>query len=260
VRLETENLAKRFGGVDALVDVSLDFPSGTTTAIIGPNGAGKSTLFNVVAGYLPPDSGEVYLWPDHSNALEARERITQLPPHLLARKGLGILFQDVRVFEGLTALENVAVSYRGQRDEQPLFGLLRPHSAAQIEKTAREKAHEYLDFVGLSDKMHLWAGQLSYGQQKLVALARLLATEAQVLLLDEPTAGVHPEMVDRILGLIRKLTDGDGRTVVMIEHNLNVVRSVGDWVYLMAAGRIEVFGKPGEVLRDRTLLEVFPTL
>ncbi len=205
MRVETDNLNKRFGGVVALEEVTMDFSPSTVTAIIGPNGAGKTTLFNVMAGFLKPDSGSVNLMSD-------------------------------------------------QADSGP------KHSQGREEKDVMEKSGCLLEYVGLSDKSHLLAEQLSYGQQKLVALARLLAGDARVLLLDEPTSGVHPDMIDKLLDLIQRLADDDGRTVVMIEHNLNVVKRVGDWVYLMAGGRIEVFGKAQEVLRDSTLQEIFPTL
>ena len=257
--LETENLAKRFGGVQALTDVSLEFLPQSITAIIGPNGAGKSTLFNVIAGYVSPDSGDVFVSYSDESRAATREGITRMSPHLRVTKGIGVLFQDVRVFQRLTALENVATGFTGQKDEQPLYGLFRPRIAARLERDVRERALKHLEFVGLAEKAQLWAGQLSYGQQKLVALARLLATDARVLLLDEPTSGVHPDMIDSLLDLIRRLA-AEGRTVVMIEHNLGVVRKVGDWVYLMAAGQVEVFGKPAEVLRDSTVQEVFPTL
>ena len=261
MRVETDSLNKRFGGVVALDDVTLDFPAGSVTAIIGPNGAGKTTLFNVMAGFLKPDSGSVSLIPNgDNNSGNAKTDILGLPPYEIALRGVGVLFQDIRIFEKLTALENVAVGAKAQPGENPLNCFFRPSRVAMREKEVMEKARCYLDYVGLTDKAHLWAKQLSYGQQKLMAIARLLAGDAKVLLLDEPTSGVHPDMIEKLLDLIQQLADNDGHVVIMIEHNLNVVKRVGDWVYLMARGRIEVFGKPDEVLRDATLMEVFPTL
>ena len=261
MHLETDSLNKHFGGVTALDDVTLDFPAGQVTAIIGPNGAGKTTLFNVIAGFLKPDSGSVFLVPNgDSGAANTKTDILGLKPNQIALRGIGVLFQDIRIFEKLTALENVAVGAKNQPGENPLNCFLSPACVASREKEVLETARHYLDYVGLADKAHLWAEQLSYGQQKLMAIARLLAGDAKVLLLDEPTSGVHPDMIEKLLGLIQQLADNDGRVVIMIEHNLNVVKRVGDWVYLMAGGRIEVFGKPEEVLRDVTLLEVFPTL
>jgi len=266
--LEVENLNKRFGGVVALDDVTLDFPAGSVTAIIGPNGAGKTTLFNVIAGFLKPDSGSVFFMPDNdeigaaATSAESRSGISLLglSPDEIARCGVGVLFQDIRVFEKLSALENVAVGAKTQPGENPLNCFFRPRLVASREKEVMEKAWYYLEYVGLIGKAHLLAEQLSYGQQKLVAIARLMAGDAKVLLLDEPTSGVHPDMIEKLLVLIQQLADNDGRVMIIIEHNLNVVKRLGDWVYLMAGGRIEVFGKPKEVLRDPMLLEAFPTL
>lgn len=259
--VETDNLNKLFGGIVALEDVTLDFAAGSVTAIIGPNGAGKTTLFNVIAGFLKPDSGSVFLVPNGDGESETgKTSILGLSPNEIALRGVGVLFQDIRIFEKLTALENVAVGAKAQPGENPLNCFFRPVQVARREEEVLEKARHYLDYVGLADKSHLWAEQLSYGQQKLMAIARLLAGDAKVLLLDEPTSGVHPDMIEKLLGLIQRLADNDGRVVIMIEHNLNVVKRVGDWVYLMAGGRIEVFGKPDEVLRDETLQKLFPTL
>jgi len=259
--MEIDSLNKRFGGVVALDDVTLDFPAGVVTAIIGPNGAGKTTLFNVIAGFLKPDSGSVALLPDSDTDGSGRRfDIIGLPPNLIALRGVGVLFQDIRIFKRLSGLENVAVGAKNQPGEKPLNCLFQPARVMAREKEVIEKARQYLDYVGLADKAHLWAEQLSYGQQKLVAIARLLAGDAKVLLLDEPTSGVDPDMVGKLLALIQRLADTDGRAVIIIEHNLNVVKRVGDWVYLMAGGCIEVFGKPEEVLRDSTLREMFPTL
>ncbi len=256
MRVETDNLNKRFGGVVALEEVTMDFSPSTVTAIIGPNGAGKTTLFNVMAGFLKPDSGSVNLMsdqadsgPKHSQDRNQATDIVGLAPHQIAARGIGV-----------SALENVAVGVKNQAGEKPVNCFFRRSVVRREEKDVMEKSGCLLEYVGLSDKSHLLAEQLSYGQQKLVALARLLAGDARVLLLDEPTSGVHPDMIDKLLDLIQRLADDDGRTVVMIEHNLNVVKRVGDWVYLMAGGRIEVFGKAQEVLRDSTLQEIFPTL
>ena len=173
---------------------------------------------------------------------------------------MGVLFQDVRVFKKLSGLENVAAAVKNQSGENPFNAIFRPNRVSVQEKDVLEKARQLLDYVGLSDKVRLPAEQLSYGQQKLVAIARLLAGDARVLLLDEPTSGVHPDMITTLLDLIQRLARVDGRVIIMIEHNLNVVKRVGDWVYLMAQGRVEVFGKPDEVLHATVLQESFPTL
>jgi branched-chain amino acid transport system permease protein len=255
--LETDNLNKHFGGVAALKDVSAVFPAGAVTAIIGPNGAGKTTLFNVMAGFVRPDSGSVKLADGDT---DAPIELTGFASHRIANQGIGVLFQDIRLFDGLSALDNVAVGAKAQAGENPLNCFFRAGGVRRQERDIIEKAREFLDYVGLTGKTHLNAEQLSYGQQKLVAIARLLAGDARILLLDEPTSGVHPDMIEKLLTLIQKLADHDGRAVIMIEHNLNVVERVGDWVFLMAAGAIEVFGPPKEVLRADSLKAAFPTL
>lgn len=257
--LEIENLTKHFGGAAALEDVSLEFPSGQVTTVIGPNGAGKTTLFNAIAGFIIPDTGTVSIFEENA-ASSAPIQLTGLRSHEIARHGVGVLFQDIRVFGTLSALENVAVGTPRQTGENPFIALFRPGAVLREERANFDAARAHLEFVGLADKAHLWAGNLSFGQQKLVAIARLLAADARILLLDEPTSGIHPDMIDTLLGLIERLAKEHGKAVVMVEHNLNVVRRSGDWVYLMARGRVEVFGKPSEVLRDESIKKNYPTL
>jgi len=268
MHIETDSLNVSFDGIVALDDVTVDFPAGSVTAIIGPNGAGKTTLFNVVAGFLQPDSGSVFLVREDelpqtsaiADSSSSRSDLVGLRSYEIALSGVGVLFQDVRTFQRLTALQNVAVGAKNQLGENPLNCLFRPKAVAAREKEVLETARQYLDYVGLTEKADVVAQHLSYGQQKLVAIARLLAGDARVLLLDEPTSGVDPSMIDRLLALIQELANNDHRAVVMIEHNLNVVKRVGDWVNLMDGGRIEVFGPPQEVLRDSALNEFFPSL
>lgn len=259
MHLETDSLNKHFGGVAALEDVSIEFPAGQVTAVIGPNGAGKTTLFNVMAGFVVPDSGVVRLIHDPDNSQNKIE-LTGLKPYEIARKGIGVLFQDVRVFNHLSALENVAVGARNQPGENPISALLGTSKMRAQETLNLKAAEEHLEFVGLADQAQLWAGNLSFGQQKLVAIARLLAADAEIMLLDEPTSGIHPDRIASLLQLIGQLASDRNKAIIMVEHNLNVVREIGDWVYLMSRGRVEVFGKPAEVLCDDSLRAHFPTL
>jgi ABC-type branched-subunit amino acid transport system ATPase component len=263
MRVETQNVTKRFGGVIGLDDVSVEFPSGSVTAVIGPNGAGKTTLFSVISGFQHPDSGSVLLFsegdPQGASGFVAKE-IAGRDPERIARDGLGILFQDVRVFKRLSALENVMIGFKRQQGESPLRCIAQPRKVRHDDRETNRKATGLLEFVGLEKKAALWAGNLSYGEQKLVGLARLLAADTRVLLLDEPTAGVHPLMATKLLSLVSRLAKEKGCAVAMIEHNLNVVRDTGNWVYLMAGGKIEVFGEPKEVLRDESLQRLYPTL
>lgn len=239
--IECKNLIKSFGGVRAVNDVSIAFDAGQVIALIGPNGAGKTTLFHLLTGMLRPDAGEV---------VYRRNRIDRLPPWKIAQLGIGRLFQDVRVFRKLTALENVLVAFREQRGENPLASLfLRPVVLRQ-EQEFLAQAQQHLDFVGLNQLKSSRAEELSFGQQKLLAIARLLAAGADVFLLDEPTAGVNPKMVRALLHIVKRLAR-EGKTVVVIEHNMSVVLEVADWVYFMDEGEIIAFGQPDEVLGDQ---------
>jgi neutral amino acid transport system ATP-binding protein len=238
--LECRGLTRAFGGVLAVDDVSATFEAGKVTALVGPNGAGKTTLFHLIAGALTPSSGEV---------LYRCRNLCGLSPWHIARLGVGRLFQDVRVFKRLSVLENVLVACREQRGEYPLGALVAWRRSRRDEERHTEMALRWLRLVDLVDSRQVPAGALSYGQQKLLAIVRLVAMEANVLLLDEPAAGLHPMLIERLLGVVRGLAR-EGRTVVVIEHNMTVVLQVADWVYFMEEGQIVAFGSPQEVLDD----------
>ena len=238
--LELKNVTKAFGGVRALDGMSLGFERGRITGLIGPNGAGKTTLFNLISGFLSPDRGEINY---------AGKSLKGLAPWAIARAGIGRLFQDVRVFGRMTALDNIMASFAGQKGESALLSIIARRMVFRQEERFAERARALLDFVGLAESATSLADDLSYGQQKLLAIARLLAADAEVLLLDEPTAGVNPHRVKALLDVVRHLAR-EGKTVVIIEHNLSVVIEVADWVYFMDEGRVASFGMPGEVLAD----------
>jgi branched-chain amino acid transport system permease protein len=245
--LVARGLQRHFGGIRAADDLSLTLSRGRVTALVGPNGAGKTTVFNLLTGFLEPSAGSV--------ALGGRE-ITRLAPWRTVRAGLARSFQDVRLFERMTVLDNVRVAIPGQPGERlgPLF--LAPGRVARAERTTLERALGYLAFVGLADKADEIAGNLAFGEQKLVALARLLATEADVLLLDEPASGVDHQWVGRILELIRRLARS-GKTICLVEHNLEAVTAVADHAYFMEAGHIVAEGRPDELMADRRLGEIY---
>lgn len=240
VTLECRGLTKSFGGVRAVDNVSAPFEAGKITALLGPNGAGKTTLFHLITGALEPNAGDV---------LYRGRSLKELPPWGIARLGVGRLFQDVRVFKRLSVMENVLVGFHDQSGEQPLLALLARPRVRRQEAERRRKALDLLNLVDLANHHSAPAEALSYGQQKLLAIARLLAGGADVLLLDEPTAGVHPVLIERLLKVISSLAQ-EGRTVIVIEHNMNVVLEIADWVYFMAEGQIVEFGTPQEVLDD----------
>jgi ABC-type branched-subunit amino acid transport system ATPase component len=244
--LRCQGLSKSFDGTRALAEVNIEFPPSGVIAIVGPNGAGKTTLLNLLTGFLVPESGRFFL--------DERE-LTRLAPHRIVRLGIARTFQDLRFIHLVSVLENVMFSRPYQTGEQLLRAFFRFGVAAE-EKRNREEAMRLLNFVGLADKTNELAGELSYGQQKLLTLACCLATEATILLLDEPVAGVHPEMVEKILGLLSELRDR-GKLIVFIEHDLAAVRRVADQVMVMDEGRIIAQGKPAEVLERPEIIEAY---
>jgi len=245
--LRAEGLSKSFGGITAARDLDLTLAPGKITALVGPNGAGKTTVFNLLTGFVIPDAGAVVL---HDTD------VTRLTPWKTVGRGLARSFQDVRLFEHMTVLDNVLAAIPGQPGERlgPLF--LAPRRVAAAERRNRDKASDYLAFVGLLGKAEEIAGSLAFGEQKLVALARLIATEADVLLLDEPASGIDLQWVHRMLDLIRRLA-ASGKTVCIVEHNLEVVTAIADRAYFMEAGRIIAEGRPEELMADRRLGEIY---
>ena len=246
--LYCQDLSRSFDGVHALRNVTFQFPSEGIIAIIGPNGAGKTTLINVLTGFVRPDSGRVSL----------RERdLTRLAPHKIARLGIARTFQDLRLISRLSVIDNVLVAAPNQKGERLLAALFRNGVAAE-EARNRDKAMSWLRFVGLAEQANELAGELSYGQQKLLTLGSCLATDARILLLDEPVAGVHPKIVEQILALLRQLRDL-GKLVIFIEHDLAAVRQVADLVIVMDDGKVIAQGKPSEVLDRPEIIEAYVT-
>jgi branched-chain amino acid transport system permease protein len=257
--LEVRHLSKRFGGILACRDLSLELKAGRIAALVGPNGAGKTTVFNLLTGALRADAGEVLL---------RGENIRGLSPDDIARKGMVRSFQNVRLFGRMSALDNVMLGVRhtvgdwrhwpsGTRGGENLGDLfLAPAVAVHTEKAARERAMEWLRLVGMGDAADVPAGALSYGQQKMTSFARLLATDAEVLLLDEPTSGVDARWVDSVLDLVVRMRDL-GKTVCIVEHSVHVVEKLADTVFFMELGHITAEGKIAELTSDRRLAEVY---
>ena len=238
--LELKHITKTFGGVHAVDSASLGFEQGKVTALIGPNGAGKTTVFNCISGFLTPDTGTVTYRGDDVTGLNAWQ---------IAQRGIGRLFQDVRLFYKMTVLDNVMAAFPDQQGERVWRSVFIRWKVNGQERVLTDRAVELLEFVGLSDKADSLGEDLSFGQQKLVALARLLAADADVLLLDEPVAGVNPGLAETLLATIRRLAV-QGKTVVVIEHNMNAVLDVADWAYFMDDGALTSSGLPQDVLAD----------
>jgi len=246
--LELRQVSKLFDGIKAVDGVSLSFERGKITGLIGPNGAGKTTLFHLITGFLRPDAGAIYY---------KGKRIDGWPSWRIASEGIGRLFQDVRVFKQLTVLENVLVAFQNQPDDKPWIAFLSLRWLRNLERENIEKAKYWIQFVGLEGMENVCAEELSYGQQKLLAIARLLAADAETLLLDEPTAGVNIKMIRVILDMIEKLVKEEKKTIVIIEHNMQVIRDVADWVYFMNEGKIISCGPPEEILENKEIRRIY---
>jgi ABC-type branched-subunit amino acid transport system ATPase component len=238
--IELSNVSKSFDGIKAVDNVSIGFDKSKITALIGPNGAGKTTVFNLISGFLRPDKGTILL---------GGRNIATDRPWRIASKGIGRLFQDVRVFDRMTVAQNVLAAFHHQSGENIWRAILTRRAIARQESDLGLETLRFLEFVGLAQKANDLAESLSYGQQKLLAIARLLAAGAQVFLLDEPTAGINPGMVSNILSVIKSLTV-QGKTVIVIEHNMNVILEIAHWIYFMDEGQVISFGLPRDVLGD----------
>jgi branched-chain amino acid transport system ATP-binding protein len=244
--LSCKDLVKYFDGSCALAGVTLGFPKSGIEAVVGPNGAGKTTLFNVLTGFIRADSGRFYL---------GQLDISRFPPHRIARLGIARTFQRVRVICQVTVLENVLMACPIQKGENAISAVLQLGVAFQ-EKQNREYAMQILNSLGLEKYMSCLAGELSYGQKKLLALACCLATEARTIILDEPVAGVHPALADVILDHLQQLRNKE-ILILFIEHDLNAVRQIADTVVVMDKGKIIGQGKPGELLERSEIAELF---
>lgn len=245
--LEVQGLSRSFGGLRAVDDFSMTLEKSKVTALVGPNGCGKTTAFNLMTGFLKPDQGRIFF---------QKKDITNLPASKMPHIGIVRSWQDVRNFQGMTVLDNVLIANQDQSGERLRRLFFTPWKVKKEEKGNLEKALFYLDQVGLLKKRREISRNLSYAEQKLLAIARLLSTGAEVLLLDEPSSGVDPNWVKRFMAIIRDLAES-GKTVCIVEHNLEVVRGVSDTVYFMAEGKKIAQGKAEELMADPKLGEIY---
>ena len=245
--LAAEHLSISFGGVHAVDDVSFNVAPGLVFSIIGPNGAGKTTLFNLISGLYLPERGRVRL---------AGEDVTSLVPEQLARRGLSRTFQNLQIFFRMTALENVMVG-RHRHETTGIFAdLLHLPAVGRQNRDSRNTAAISLDRVGLAAMAERPAGSLSYGGLKRLEMARALASEPKVLLLDEPAAGCNPVETAEIEAIIRRLT-GDGITVVLVEHDMRLVMNVSDRIHVLANGHTLAEGTAAEVRANPAVIEAY---
>jgi len=239
--IQISEVSKAFGGVQANEDISMDVEEGRITGLIGPNGSGKTTLFNSIVGYHPIDKGSI--------RFEGQE-ISKLKVQGIARLGLLRTFQQTRIFKNMNCMDNmlIAIPHR-KMTMRDMFE--RP------EREERERAEMLLDFVGLYQKRRLMSGSLSFGQQKLLEFAMALMNEPKVLLLDEPTAGINPTLINGLIDRLKKANSQFGITLLIIEHNMRVIMNMADHVYCLAHGKLLASAPPEKIQNDQRVIDAY---
>jgi branched-chain amino acid transport system ATP-binding protein len=239
--LEINNVSKSFGGVKANVDISMKVEQGSIVGLIGPNGSGKTTLFNSIVGTYPIDKGSI--------KFEGRE-LSELPVPVVAKLGLLRTFQQTRIYGKLNCIDNMLISHKAS--DVGVFSVF-----SKIPKELTEKAENLLNFVGLYQKRKLRAGDLSFGQQKLLELAMALMNEPKMLLLDEPTAGINPTLINGIIDRLIKVNNEFGITLLVIEHNMRVIMQLAQNIFCLAHGQMLANGTPDEIKNDKRVVNAY---
>jgi len=241
-----DHIVRNFGGLTAVDVEHVEIQRGIITALIGPNGAGKTTFFNLLTGFDRPDSGD---WSFNGKALK------NIPAFKVSRLGMVRTFQLTKVLSKLTVIENMRVGAKGQKGETLFGAMFKPLWSAQ-ERENTERADSLLERFQLIKKREDFAGSLSGGQRKLLEMSRALMADPELVMLDEPMAGVNPALKQSLLGHVKSLRD-DGRTVLFVEHDMDMVRDISDWVIVMAQGRIIAEGPPDSVMGDQRVIDAY---
>jgi ABC-type branched-subunit amino acid transport system ATPase component len=245
--ISVNNLKKSFGGLKAVDVQELSFKEGELTSIIGPNGAGKTTFFDLISGFQDADSGSIFLKDkDISNA----------QPYKIARMGMVRTFQLTKVFDRMTVMENLLFSGSNIKNDSFLRSFIKLNSQKLYESNLREKASEIMNDLNIGHMANSYARELSGGQKKLLELARSIINEPEILLLDEPLAGVNPKLAEDILSLITKLSDS-GITILMVEHNIEAVMKISERIVVLAEGSLIADGIPNEIRTDSNVIEAY---
>lgn len=239
--IEVENVSKSFGGVKANTDISMRVEKGGITGLIGPNGSGKTTLFNSIVGYHPVDSGSI--------KFEGQEISKMLVPEI-ARLGLLRTFQQTRIYGEMNCVENMLISL-------PVRKMTFMENFKRNTAEDRERAEHLLEFVGLYEKRLLRSGSLSFGQQKLLEFAMALMNEPTVLLLDEPTAGINPTLINGLIDRLKRANSEFGITLFIIEHNMRVIMNMADQIYCLAHGELLASGSASDIQNDQRVIDAY---
>lgn len=251
VVLETRKLRKDFGGVCAVKDVDMEVRHGTITALIGPNGAGKTTVFNLITGNYDATAGTVRF----ADAAQRTHDLVGMRPDKITRLGISRTFQNIRLFGEVPTLDNVKLGLH-PRTRRGVFSALLRFPAAHEERDVHRAAYRYLDFVGLARKSHELARNLPYGEQRRLEIARALALAPNLLLLDEPAAGMNPQETEDLMALIRRIRDL-GITVLLIEHDMKLVMGISDHVVVLDHGEVIARGLPDDVKNDPEVVRAY---
>lgn len=250
MKLRVENVTMNFSGVIAIKNVNLAIEEGEIHSVIGPNGAGKTTLFDIISGVIKPTSGKIYLNSDN---------ITGLAPHKICQKGISRTFQNIRLFKKMTVLENVLVAYEKRTERGILSKLLKGLSQDRKKtdnKNNNEGVLEILKFMGLEVEINKLGNSLSYGKQRMLEIARAVASNPQIILLDEPTAGMNGSEINKVCESIYKLNNF-GLTIICVEHNMNVVMDISDKIFVLNFGEKIAEGKPEEIKNNEKVIEAY---
>lgn len=251
--LKLENVNKHFGGLKAVNGISLEVKKNEIAAIIGPNGAGKTTLFNCITGMVEPTSGKISAYTTKKKI----ESIYGLKPNRITEKGVSRTFQNIRLFSNMTVLENVMLGRHCRLKAGIISAIFRPPAAKKEEKRAVHESYEILKKIGLEEHANDLAKNLPYGAQRRLEIARAIATNPNILLLDEPAAGMNPQETKDLDNLIVRLRETEDLTIILIEHDMNLVMSLSENIFVMDYGELIAQGKPEEIRNNPKVIEAY---